>query len=194
MTKKQQSKTVIIFQGSPRKKGNTAVVTQWLEEALESQGWKIKTYPLYNMKFRGCSHCDACKKVHDKPGCILKDDLETALNTIPKADILIIASPVYCWSVSGCASAFMDRLYSFIKPEGSLLANKKMIGLFTAGGDAFDGIDLCVEMLKRFCEYTKVTYVDTIAAANCTTPRELLKNKTLKRSIIQLTKRLSVSM
>jgi multimeric flavodoxin WrbA len=184
--RKQDKKIAVIFQGSPRKRGNTVLATGCLASALKKRGWLVKTYYLYSMQFRGCAHCDACKKISDKPGCVLKDDLQSVLDIIPQAQALIIASPVYCWSVSGCTSALLDRFYSLIKAGKHLVEGKNMIGVFTAAGDAFDGMDLCVEMLKRYCEYTKVNYVGTLAVPDCTTPQALSKNNWLKQSVNQL--------
>jgi multimeric flavodoxin WrbA len=179
------SKTAIILNGSPRRHGNTAVLVKWLEEALQGQQWATRTHNLYALNFRGCAHCDACKKVFDSHGCALRDDLNPILNEILQADLIVVASPIYCWATSGCMSAALERFYAFSKEERalSLLKGKKMLGAFTSGGDYFDGMELCVAMLKQLCGYCEVSYAATIAAANCTTPYELSQRSTLQQDI-----------
>jgi multimeric flavodoxin WrbA len=175
-------KNVVILNGSPRKNGNTNVLVKFIEEHLQQAGWNKQFYHLPEMNFKGCMHCDACQKVETQPGCILNDDLKAVLDQIAAADAIILVSPVHCWSVSGSLSTALDRFYSFFKFKNntSIIKGKKMIGVFTSGGDHFDGMDLCVEMAKRLCDASEAEYVGSLTAANCTTPDELHNRPELK--------------
>ena len=180
------NKTAVILNGSPRKHGNTAVVTQWFVDALEQNHYAIKKYDLYNLKFQGCAHCNVCKKDSSKPNCVLNDDFVPILEQLFAAEKIIIISPVYCWSVSGCMSAALDRFYALFKDNLSLIANKKIIGAFTAGGDHFQGLELCVAMLKHLCDFGNAKYIGILAAANCSDPKELNGRKALQQEVLQL--------
>jgi multimeric flavodoxin WrbA len=178
------TKNISILNGSPRQKGNTAAVIDLFQNAAIAQNFNVKKHDLYKLNFRGCAHCDACVKVSDKHGCVLKDDFIPVLDELTNADVIVIASPVYCWSVTGCTCAALDRFYAFVDHgQKFLMQNKKMIGLFSAGGSHFDGMELCVTMLKHLCEFAKVDYVGTIAAANCTTPSEIINNKAIMNNV-----------
>jgi multimeric flavodoxin WrbA len=183
------TKTAVILNGTPRAHGNTAVLVKWIEDALKERQWTTTTHNLYQLNFKGCSHCNACRNVMDKIGCVLKDDLQDILNNILRADAIIVASPVYCWAVSGCTSAALDRFYAFFKEVNgeiaSLLKGKKVIGAFSSGGDHFDGMELCVAMMKQLCLLGGLEYITTIAAPHCTTPQELLTRSALKEQIVQ---------
>ena len=183
-------KSAVILAGSPRKKGNTSVLVDWLEEALKHEAWDIKKHDLYSMNIKGCSACQACKRVIDQPGCAIKDDFSPVLDQIAKAELIVIASPVYCWSVTGCESAAMDRFYAFFKNDKSLIEGKKMMGIFTGGGTVFDGVDLCVEMVKRLCEFGKADYAGSLVAGNATTPENMFKREDLKQAAAELIKNL----
>lgn len=184
MTIKIKSKTAVILDGSTKHNGNTSILADWLQEALQKNNWKTLTHHLYTLNFKGCIHCDCCKKVEDKHGCILKDDLDNVLNSLHDVELIIIVSPVYCWSTSGCMSTALDRFYAFLKEKHeSLIAEKKILGAFTCGGNAFDGMDLCVSMLKQICQCFNSKYVGTIAATDCTTPDEFLTRHDLKNEI-----------
>lgn len=179
-------KSAIILNGSPRPHGNTTTVVKWLSNDLRKHDWQINSHNLYTLNIRGCSHCNKCKSIEEAPGCVIKDDLIEILNQIVAANMLVVASPVYCWKVSGCMSNAIDRFYSLFKEGRNLIKNKQILGVFTAGGDHFDGVDLCVEMLKRICDFSGAKYAGTVAATYCTSPEELEKRESLKREISQL--------
>jgi multimeric flavodoxin WrbA len=174
-------KKVVVLNGSPRLRGNTAVVLGWVEGALRRRGWQVQHHDLYFMDFSGCAHCEACKRARRAPICSKRDDLLAVLQGIPRASAIVVASPVYCWSVSGCTSAALDRFYCLFKGPG-FLRGKRVAGVFTAGGDAFDGMDLCVSMLQRICEYGEADYAGTLAGVECDTPATTRKRTDLKRA------------
>ncbi len=162
------------------------MLVNWAHELLKQVGWQVEQHDLYKMDFRGCAHCDMCKKVIDKPGCILNDDFNSVLQELSDADLIVIASPVYCWSVTGSTSSALDRFYALFKNNVSLIKGKKLLGMFTSAGDAFEGMDLCVSMLKQLCKFGGAKYLDTVVAISCTTQEELLTRAELKRYLEQV--------
>jgi multimeric flavodoxin WrbA len=180
---------IVVLNGSPRKQGNTVQALHFLEKELSPRA-QIQRHDLYAMKYRGCSHCDGCKKNKALPGCKLKDELQKPLADILQAEGIVVASPVYCWSVSGCLSAALDRFYCLFREEQSLLQGKKIASVFTAGGDAFDGMELCVEMMKKLSLFGGASYVGTLTAASCTSPEEIARRRDLKKAAQQLAKNL----
>lgn len=181
--------SILVLNGSPRKHGNTAVLINWLEEELKQKNYKFMRYDLYTMQFKGCSHCNVCKKIIDHHGCVLQDDAIKILDAITNADVIAIASPIYCWSFSGCMSAFLDRMYCLFKNEiggNSLLTDKKMVGIFTSAGDAFSGMQYCDAALKEICLWGNANYLGTVGATKCTTPENLKLQKNMQNEIIEL--------
>ena len=188
MTNRKEIKTLIL-NGSPRKSGNTAVLIHWVEEELRKKNYAYMRYDLYDMQFKGCSHCNACKKKLRNSGCVLQDDAINILDEIIQADLVVMASPIYCWSFSGCMSTLHDRMYCLFKNEvggKSLLANKKIIGIFTSAGDAFAGMQYCDAALKEMCLWGSANYVGTVAAVKCKTPDKLKLRKDLRLEIAKL--------
>ena len=105
--------TVIGINGSPREEWTTAkLLTQALEGAA-SQGADTQLVHLYDLDFKGCTSCFACKLI-DGPSngrCALKDDLTPVLRRIEEeADALLLATPVYFGSQSGEMRSFLERL------------------------------------------------------------------------------------
>lgn len=180
---KIQKQKLLILNGSPRKNGNTSIVVELLKKELKKK-YATEQLDLYPMQIKGCAHCDACKKNLIKPGCVLRDEGITVLKKIHAADIIAFANPVYCWSFPGCTSAVLDRFYSMFKHnDSSLIKSKKIIGVFTSGGDRFEGMDLCVSGLKQLAAYGQAEYVGTLDIIYCDQPKVLWQNKSLKPKI-----------
>ena len=121
---KHKTRTVII-NGSLRAKGNTDVVINSLLNGTKKSDTIIKQFVLRNKNIGGCRGCYFCYK---NDHCTLKDDMQEIHNEIQKADLLILASPMYWWGVTGLMKTFIDRLYLYYpKSNGHLVAGKKLL-------------------------------------------------------------------
>lgn len=102
----------IAVNGSPRKNWNTATLLEKSLEGVASVGIQTELIHLYELNFKGCCSCFACKrKANEFKGCCtLKDDLTEVLKEIAFCDILILGSPMYLGDISGEMKSFMERL------------------------------------------------------------------------------------
>ena len=109
---------VIAFNGSPRKKWNTAALLAKALEGAASQGAGTELFHLYDLDFKGCISCFACKTKGGKSygRCAVEDDLRPILKKILKADAIILGSPIYFGTVSGEMRSFMERLLFPFRP------------------------------------------------------------------------------
>lgn len=129
---------IIGFNGSPRKKWNTATMLSKALEGASSQGAETKLIHLYDLNFKGCISCFACK---EKDGesygkCAVKDELTAVFNEIIFADALFFGSPIYLGSISGETQSFLERLIfpylTYTNPPASLFPKKIPTGfIFT---------------------------------------------------------------
>lgn len=103
---------IIAINGSPRKRHNTAILLKKALEGGASQGAEIELIHLYDLQFKGCISCFACKLRDGKNygKCALKDDLSAVLKKIEEADAFILGSPIYFGSITGEMRSFMERL------------------------------------------------------------------------------------
>jgi multimeric flavodoxin WrbA len=130
---------IVALLGSPRQNGNSATIVKRFCETAEKLGAEVKTFALNKLEYRGCQGCMMCKTKLDK--CALEDDLTQVLDAIRDSDILVLASPVHFWDVSGQLKAFVDRTYSYLvpdfktKPVKSRLAPGKKLVLILAQGN-----------------------------------------------------------
>lgn len=103
---------VIAINGSPRKNRNTAVLLQSAMDGVHAAGGKTECTHLYDLNFKGCVSCFACKRKNGKfyGACACRDALTPVLETIAQADALLLASPIYFMSVTSSLQAFLERL------------------------------------------------------------------------------------
>ncbi|MEJ2685327.1 MAG: flavodoxin family protein [Candidatus Sulfobium sp.] len=140
---------VMAFNGSPRKKWNTATLLKKALEGAAQQGAATELIHLYDLDFKGCISCFACKTIGGKSygRCAVKDDLTPVFRKIEKADVIILGSPIYFGTVTGEMKSFMERLlfpYStYTDPPQSLFPRKIKSGfIYTMG--------LTEKMMKEF--------------------------------------------
>ena len=104
---------VIAINGSPRKTWNTATLLQNALDGAAAQGADTELVHLYDLDFKGCTSCLACKKVGGKSEgrCAMRDAISPLLARIEnEADAVILGSPIYFGNVSGEMRSFMERL------------------------------------------------------------------------------------
>ncbi|MBI5407857.1 MAG: flavodoxin family protein [Nitrospirae bacterium] len=101
---------VIAFNGSPRKGGNTELLLKEAVKAIEQAGSTVQTFVLNSMNIEPCQDCGGC----DETGaCIIRDDMDQIYDAIRTADRIILASPIFFFSLSAQAKAMVDRCQSF---------------------------------------------------------------------------------
>lgn len=98
--------------GSPRKNWNTATLIRHALDGAASRGAETETVHLYDLNFRGCISCFACKRkdAYDRGVCAMQDDLSPILERAMACDLLIVGSPVYLADVTGAMRAFIERI------------------------------------------------------------------------------------
>ncbi len=107
-------KTITIIDGGPRKNMNTAKAINAFAEGAKSIGSNIdvKTFRLYDIDYKGCISCLACKLKNSKHKdvCAYKDGLSEVLYNSAYADALIFASPIYFGQITAQLRAYIERL------------------------------------------------------------------------------------
>ena len=121
-------KKVILLNGSPRKNFNTAKLLKEAQRGAESCGAETEYFNLYDINFKGCLSCFACKRKNATTNCVcaIKDDLRPILEKCINADAIIIGSPVYFSYPTGEFRSFLERL---LFPVHTYLVDKENGGL-----------------------------------------------------------------
>lgn len=103
---------MIAINGSPRRNKNTATLLQSALDGAKMQGAETELINLYDLNYKGCISCFACKLKNGKNRgkCSYQDDLTPVLDKILSADALLLGSPIYFESVTGEMRSFLERL------------------------------------------------------------------------------------
>ena len=99
---------VLIINGSPKSKGNTAIALREMVKIFESENVETKIIHVGNKVIRGCISCGKC---FEKGKCVFDDIVNETAPLFEEADGVVIASPVYYASANGTLISFLDRLF-----------------------------------------------------------------------------------
>ena len=125
------SKEIIILNGSPRKNGNTSALVKAFTEGAEVAGNTVTEFFLDKMNIHGCKGCFGGGKNPDSP-CVQKDDMDKIYPAYKKADIVVLATPLYYWTISGQLKCAFDRLFAVAECDENYANPKKQCALLMA--------------------------------------------------------------
>jgi len=121
---------VMAINGSPRKKWNTATLLEKALEGAASKGAETELIHLYDLNYRGCTSCFACKLKGGKSfgKCAMNDGLTPILEKLASVDAFVLGSPIYFGTVTGEMRSFMERLLfqylAYTKPPSTTFDRK----------------------------------------------------------------------
>ncbi len=133
---------IIAVNGSPRKNWNTHILLNKAVEGAESAGAQVELVHLYELEYKGCRGCLACKAKDGKSvgHCAAADELTPVLARVDASDGLLLGSPIYLMDVSAMMRAFLERLiyqYTNFDESGPLFKGRLRAGcIYTMNGGA----------------------------------------------------------
>lgn len=143
---------ILAINGSPRKEWNTATLLEKSLEGAASEGADVEIVHLYEINFKGCTSCFACKLKNGKDygRCGYNDELTPILKKALEADAIILGSPIYFGTVTGEMKLFMERhMFPYLTYEASglsLFPKKIPVGfIYTMGADENRMKDLYID-------------------------------------------------
>ena len=151
--------SIVAINGSPRKMWNTATLLEHALQGAAAEGRETELIHLYDLDFKGCTSCFACKLVGGKSygRCAERDELTPVLEKIRDADALILGSPIYLGTATGEMRSFLERLifpYLVYDPVRSTLFPKKIPTgfIYTMGANEDRAKEMGYEMQFRLTE------------------------------------------
>lgn len=134
---------VVIINSSPRINGNSHVLCrQFAKGAIES-GHEAEIISLCEKKIAPCKACYGCSRSHV---CVQKDDMEEIFHDLQQADVIVLASPVYFYSISGPLKIMIDRCLV----DHKSLKNKKFYFIVTAADPRREAIEATLRSMREF--------------------------------------------
>jgi multimeric flavodoxin WrbA len=104
---------VLALNASARKEWNSSLMLRSAFDGAKSAGAEGELIHLYDLEFKGCVGCHACKLNAGKSfgRCAQRDALTPVLEKAIEADVLLLSSPIYFSDVTGVLRMFLERLW-----------------------------------------------------------------------------------
>ena len=129
-------KSVLIVKGSPRINGNSAALAGQIFAGAKDAGAEVEAVNIAEMDIRPCDACDVCVENYD--GCIVEDDMQALYPKLIDADVIVLAFPIYWFTINAQMKLFIDRWYALEADHGSALKGKELaIALVYGDSDVY---------------------------------------------------------
>lgn len=122
--------------------GNTDRLTDAYIKGLAERGHSVTKVYLGSMRIEGCRGCGACQRLAYR--CAVQDGMQQIYPLFAACDTVIMASPLYFWTITSRLKAFIERLYAISTEDR--YPQKDVVLLMTAGDDN----DTTFEQPKRY--------------------------------------------
>ena len=154
------SKKIVILNGSPRRKGNTSALVRAFTEGAESAGHTVTEFFLDEMIIHGCMGCFGGHSGKDSP-CVQKDDMDKVYPAVKESDVIILATPLYYWNMSGQIRTAVDRLFALEEGDGNLLRGQGRASalLMVAEGHGFEDVLLYYDHLMEHLRWKNLGHI-----------------------------------
>ncbi len=137
-------KKVLIISGSPRKGGNSDLLCdKFLEGAFEA-GHQVEKIFLADKKITFCNGCYYCAE--HKGVCVYKDDMTAIIAKMMSADVIVLASPVYFYTISGQMKTLIDRTVA----RYTEISGKEFYYIITAADTEKKNMKRAIECFRGF--------------------------------------------
>jgi multimeric flavodoxin WrbA len=184
---------VLGIMGSPRKDGNTDILLDEALKGAESTGAKVEKISVLNLDIKPCSEDYGCAITGT---CTIRDDMDEIYEKLLEFDRVIVASPMFFYSMPSQLKAMIDRSQALWSRKYLLkqsLSDKKRIGAFigvgaTKGKNLFEG---AVLTMKYFYDAVDIEYGENLLVRNVDQKGEIKEHPDVMRDAYDLGKKLA---
>lgn len=156
-------KRILILNGSPRRDGNTTALIEWFAEGARSGHADVEVVNTAFLEYKstGCLSCRACQDIEPYE-CAIDDDARPVLARMTKADVIVMATPLYFFGPSAQLKCIADRMFSLYKWDNaahtmkSPLEGKELVLLASAYEDV--GLGALEAPFKLTADYTGMKF------------------------------------
>lgn len=158
----------LILNGSPRRNGNSAAMTQAAAKGLKDAGHEVKLVFADDVVASFLRDCRQCRRVDGE--CAIDDGFRPAfLGDFLPADGFIAATPVYWYGMSSQLKAFFDRMFCYVAashPQSAAVVERmtgKRIGLLMSSEETFPTVSAgIVHQIQEYSRYTRSAFVGAV--------------------------------
>lgn len=137
-------KKVFIVSASPRKNGNSELLCEQFAKGATEAGHEIETIRLHDKSIHFCIACDVCKQ---SGVCFQQDDMKDIIQKLIQADVIVLSTPVYFYSMAAQLKTMIDRTL----PQYLDIKNKDFYFIATAA-DGKANIERTIDSMRGFTD------------------------------------------
>ena len=137
------SKKVLVLSASPRKGGNSDLLCDQFKLGAKEAGNQTEKIFLGDKKIGYCTGCGSCYTSHK---CVQQDDMAEVLEKMIAADVIVMATPVYFYTMNGQMKTLIDRTCS----QYTEISNKEMYFIVTAADSRKQAMERTLEGFRGF--------------------------------------------
>lgn len=137
-------KKILILEGSPRKNGCSATLAKEFERGATAAGNPVEFIHVAEKNVNGCIGCDGCYR--NGGSCVQKDEMDSIRDKMLWADVIVLASPIYFYSMTAQLKTVIDRTYAFYQE----MSGKEFYFLVTCGGPDMEYTETMISALRGF--------------------------------------------
>ena len=154
---------ILVLNGSPRPHGNTAAMVAAFAKGAQENGHPIDVVNVCQKKIAGCLACEYCHRKdsgHERQ-CVQQDDMNQIYPAVRDCDVIVLASPLYYWNMSGQLRTAVDRLFALEEGDGNLLRGHGRASalLMAAEGNGFEDVLLYYNHLMEHLKWENLGHV-----------------------------------
>lgn len=165
-------KNVLVLMSSGTRHGNTDQLTDAYIKGLVERDYSVTKVYLGSMTIDGCRGCGACQRNVNKR-CVIRDGMQDIYPLFSECDTLVLASPLYFWTITAKLKSFIERLYA-ISIEDKY-PSKDMVLLMTAGDDDEKTFEHPLHYYRLISKVFGGNDKGTYCAGDCTGCEELAR-------------------
>ena len=140
------NKKVLVLSGSPRKNGNSEILCDQFINGASEEGHSVEKIFLGDKKINYCIACGSCQR--NNGVCIHKDDMAEILEKMIEADVIVMASPVYFYTMDAQVKTLIDRTFA----RYTEIKNKDFYIIITAADEGKELLERTIEGFRGFMD------------------------------------------
>jgi multimeric flavodoxin WrbA len=152
------TRRILILKSSPRKRGNSSLLADQVGAGAAAAGAQVECVELHGMDIRPCDACDFCQG-QEAGHCVINDDMQELYPRLLAADGIVVAGPIYWFTISAQAKLCIDRWYALQGTAEHGLAGKH-IGIVLTYGDADPLTSGAINAIHMFQDMFRYVHAD----------------------------------
>lgn len=140
------AKKVVIISSTMRKNGNSEVLCREFANGAKETGNEVETIHLREHEIKFCKGCWACRKLNR---CVIEDDINSLVDIVRNADVLVFGTPIYYYSITGQLKTFLDRMSPIYDTEHKF---REVYLLASAADKEIEAVDGAIKEIKGWVE------------------------------------------